>query len=234
MKKIFSSLLIFGAFLVIANTASADEIIFSPINLDENIKNPLKTGILNMNNPKVYKPTKLVLGEKAKFKIKAKPGLKALFMASLANTGTKVFHGKTLHLGPVFNTQEQIIPETGVLELFVSVVDDKKLIGEEIFFEVLLWEKDDYSDITKARIIGANGAETDRNYIFIKPHHSTSSIPGFTPAIPGGGNVMDTIDSITKDEEGEKLYDIQYTQQNTPAVIRNLHSVEIQKSKNEK
>ena len=195
----------------------------------------LKALSIGQDYPVVYKPSRLVTGKDNKFIIKGEAGNSVSLAISDSNHGAPLFFGQTLRLGAQMQTQEAIIPDNGLLELNFKMPEDKKLEGKIYYFEVAVWKKSDFSDLKLAKILGSDNQETDSNGVQIILPVSNPNLPCFGPIIPGTSSSMtDTIDQI-KSINNQDLYNydmMNYYQ--TPVMLRNLNSLELNKNQNQK
>ena len=217
-KHIILTLLIFFAFVINANAQVFD------LSSAKKSKSVIDEGIF----PCVYKPSKLIMGTKTKFIIKAEPNSNVELLTSNQNAGSKILYGKKLRLGPAINSVEGKTGENGVVELDVSMPEEKDLEGQILYFEVLVWKNEDQSDLKIAKIMGINGRETDINAVIVTAPPKNPMLPGFGPSLPGTDvNINRTMDAINQsneynDEETNDLYLEQSNYMNTPLMLRNL------------
>src|SRR6056297_2576486 len=115
MKKIFISL-----FLLCIFTAPC----FSQQTIEFNEKSkPLL--IINKDFPMVYKPTKLIIGKKNIFTIKATSGSNVSLATSTSDNGAPLLYGQKVRLGNDINTVNGVVPEKGILQLELEIPDNK-------------------------------------------------------------------------------------------------------------
>lgn len=179
--------------------------------------------------PQLYKPTRLIIGQVNKIKLKAEPNSFATLITSFENTGTLKFQDHELQLGEKYKVVQSRVNENGIAEFDFELDDDEELIGKSIYLAVAVWKKQDYSDLLMAELIAPNGQESKSNKIVI---HDKPSKPGFAGLIPGpasGQQVLDSVKYMTKEDDEEQglidIYDVQYNT-NTPAMIRNMDVIE--------
>ncbi|MFA6989048.1 MAG: hypothetical protein WC197_03165 [Candidatus Gastranaerophilaceae bacterium] len=215
-------------------------LIVLPSFADENIKMAAiksESLLINRNHPKLYKPTKLEIGNKAVFKIIAEPKSKAILGLSLENKGAADFNGITPRLGPNYNVIESEIPDNGILNMEYTLENNKDLVDKIMFVEAFVRQNN--NNIQRAQIIGSNGQEIEFNGIEIKNPinaHGTSIIPD----IPGlDADSVDALKNMTKKTQKEndalqyeKYYNADYTDY-TPVYIRNLKSPEVKEQTDE-
>jgi len=188
----------------------------------------------DFNKAEVYKPSKLLLGGETKFIVKGEPGSKVLILFSEKNEGAEPFGGVNLRIGSVAAKEQGVIDEKGIAEVLFSLDGEKAAIGKKLYFEAIIWTKDDFSDVQKARIIEINGQATLNNALVIVPAQKDKGLPGFNASLPGIGDVGSTLGAMRGEEDNtEELKQEMYYRQDS-LLLRNLHAPEIQKNKNDK
>lgn len=188
----------------------------------------------DFNKAEIYKPSKLLLGGETKFIVKGEPGSKVLLLFSEQNEGAEPFGGLNLRIGSVAAKEQGIIDEKGIAELLFSLDGDKASIGKKLYFEAIIWTKDDFSDAQKAKIIEINGQQTLNNALVIAPSPKDKGLPGFNASLPGIGDVGETLGAMRGNEDNtEELKQEMYYRRDS-LLLRNLHAPEIQKNKNGK
>lgn len=205
--------------------AQAEEINFSAS------KRPLL--MIKRDYPKVYKPTKLILGDKNKFIVKAQPGSYVLLAISQVNKGAPLFYGKKLRLGANIQTIESKISNNGITELIYTLPDNQDMEGDLLFFEVMVSKDKTFKNPQIAQIIASNGRQSVDNGIIITKKPENVSAPTFGAAIPGTNmNINNALQSIERINEGqprqfEPMEDINYgINSNFPLMLRNLRTPE--------
>lgn len=197
--------------------------------------NKKTSGLNNQQLPCVYKPSKLVIGSKSKFIIKARPGSNVSLLTSNKNSGSRQLYGKKLRLGSTINAFEGIIPENGVLELEVPLPEEEELVGQILYFEVIVGKGENFDDMKTAKIMGIDGRETDTNAVIITAAPKNTSLPGFGAMIPGTNlDINRTMDAINRskkynDEDSDNFYSEQTNYSNYPLMLRNLRVPETKK-----
>lgn len=191
--------------------------------------------MISTNYPIVYRPTRLIIGKENIFQIKAAPGSNVSLAVSRSNSGAPKFFGQDLRLGSDITTKEAVVPENGLLELPYTIQNDKELVDKVLYFEVAVWKDKSFNDLKLAKIIAADGQETKINgSVLVMPPKDVSR-PTLVPAISGLSDMMKTVETIEKIKSGkggeledQMQADIYY---NTPALLRNMGSPEINQSK---
>lgn len=159
---------------------------------------------LNLEAPRVYLPSKLIIGQDNKFIIKGPAGNKVSLAISNTNRGSEPIAGHELRLGQTETTIEGVIPATGILELNYSVPNDETLVDNVKYFEAAIWGNDDFSDLRIAKIIGTSGKETLNNGVAITLPPSKGGSTSFSAMIPGAPmELIRSVDQIKKYQEGK-------------------------------
>lgn len=193
---------------------------------------------INQTQPVVYKPSKLLIGTKTKFIIKADPESYVSLVTSDENRGAPEFHGHRLRLGEIINPHEAKVGSKGIVEIEIPMPQEKELVGKILFFEVLVWKNPDYSDMKVAKIMGINGQETDVNAVIIAEPPQNTSIPVMGTTIPGTGlNINDAMEVINNSrknyrEDSENNYYDRLHYNYEPLMLRNLRSPEVKSETN--
>ena len=193
---------------------------------------------INQNIPVVYKPSKLIIGDKTKFVIKAEPKSHVSLVTSEACSGAPLYYGQKLRLGQNIKTHEGIVGENGIIELEFELPEAKELLGKMLYFEVLAWKKADLSDLKVAKIMGTDARETDVNAVLISEKSKSSYLPGIGPGIPGTGGdmgkameVFKQINETTTNENSENYYQNEIFSNDKPLMLRNLRLPELNNTK---
>ncbi|HBG48400.1 MAG TPA: hypothetical protein DDW90_02615 [Cyanobacteria bacterium UBA9971] len=190
--------------------------------------------IINQNFPAVYKPSKLIIGNKTKFVIKAEPESRVSLVTSDENAGYPAFHGQELRLGSIVKPYEGIVGDKGILELEIPLPQEKELVGKILYFEVLVWKKSDFSDLKIAKIMGIDGSETNINAVVITEPLKNQSMPNFGPNIPGTGGdmskakaIFNRINDTNPADDAENYYQDEMYYKNDSLMLRNMHAPEL-------
>ncbi len=228
MKRFLSIFLLLS---VLMSPVWADDINFKSHKRKRNL-------LFTRNFPKAYKPTRIILGKKNKFLIQAEAGSYVSLATSFKNKGADLFYGKKLRLGEDLKTTEGIIPPKGVLEVELEISEDKKLEGKMLFFEVAVWKNPDFSDLKLAKIMAANGRESQNNAVVMIPPEKKSKIPLLGPALPGTNtDFLRTINTVNQMNEGQPeayegaVENSMFYNNQAPLMLRNLRDPSIDKKK---
>lgn len=181
----------------------------------------------------VYKPSKLVIGTGTKFVIKAEPHSNIELITSNQNMGSAALYGHKLRLGPIVNSYKGVTGENGVAEIEICLPNEKELVGQILYFEVLTWKNKDANDVKIAQIMGIDGRETTVNAVVITDLPKNTSLPGFGTVLPGTNiNINRTIDELNRnndyncnlkeesEEDSVQMEQLYY--QSDPLMLRNL------------
>ena len=97
---------------------------------------------------RVYLPGKMIIGKPHEFVVKGKPGSQVAVAMADKDSGAKPIKGRELRLGADRKlVAAGTIPETGILTLIVDMPIQGDLIGLPVFFETVIWQKPDFSDL---------------------------------------------------------------------------------------
>lgn len=97
---------------------------------------------------RVYLPSKLIIGKTSEFVVKGRAGSHVAIAMADKNSGAKPILGHSLRLGPDRKlVAAGTIPELGVLSLTVDMPIQGDLIGMPVYFETVVWQKEDFSDM---------------------------------------------------------------------------------------
>lgn len=97
---------------------------------------------------RVYLPGKMIIGKAHEFVVKGRPGSQVAVAMADKDAGAKPIVGHDLRLGPDRKlVAAGTIPETGILTLIVDMPIQGDLIGLPVFFETVIWQKPDFSDL---------------------------------------------------------------------------------------
>lgn len=97
---------------------------------------------------RVFLPPKMIIGRIHEFVVKGRPGSSVAIAMADKDSGAKAIHGHNLRLGPDRKVVGGgVIPDTGVLTVYVEMPIQGDLIGLPVFFETAVWQKPDFSDL---------------------------------------------------------------------------------------
>lgn len=114
--------------------------------------------------PRLYLPSRMILGKPSQFTVKGKAGLWVAIAMANRNTGAKPVAGNEIRLGP---DRKVIalgrIPENQVLtlEAYTPIAGD--LLGSNLYFEAALWKDGDPSHAEIAQTIQVEPQEGSNN-----------------------------------------------------------------------
>jgi hypothetical protein len=121
--------------------------------------------------PQLYLPGRLILGQKAQFTIKGKPGLWVALAMADRDCGAKAVYGLNVRLGPDRKVVALgQIPESGVLQLSAYTPVAGDLIGQNLYFEAAVWPEEKLLQTEIARTVQAesqNGSSTGNGILVL-------------------------------------------------------------------
>jgi hypothetical protein len=120
--------------------------------------------------PRLFLPDRMTLGHASEFLVKASPGSKVAIAMADKDKGAKPICGKTLRLGPDRKlVAVGVIPETGLLSIFIETPVQGDLVGEQLYFEGAVWTKPDFSDVRIASCIASQKTGSEENGVIVAP-----------------------------------------------------------------
>lgn len=172
--------------------------------------NALKLSDLVKKSPEVYLPSQLLPGEPATFTVKAKPGQFVKLILSSYAQGLELDNGVALRVGTPTVEGGATVPESGVVEITVTIPDSYEVLGDKQFVEAVVWSNPDQSDAQVSKVVDNSGLTTQSNYVAI----GTPADPGATLVMPGGDANMTnlfrsvtTLNDVGKDPRKKQLLD---------------------------
>lgn len=218
MRKIFIVFLLFFSF---CSQSYAEQ----SVSLHSEKKSLL---ILRSDSAKIYKPTRLVIGQSNNFLIKAPAGATVELALSYVNEGLPVYHGITLNLGKDAKFVTGVVPSNGFITLSFSIPNNKDMANSEMYFDAVYWKKSDYSDIQKLQIISPSGLQTKLNKLILVMPTDDPNKPAFAPALPGGGSeLIKATQSINSTNSNNTDYTETIPQYEQPVILQNLRAPEL-------
>jgi len=186
--------------------------------------------LLNRTAPKLYKPTKIEIGEKVVFKIVAEPKSQVVLGLSFENKGAPDLSGKVLRLGKSYSTIEATVPDNGVLSILYPVEKNKALVGKMLFVEAYVCSKEINGNVQMAKIMGSNGQEIEYNGIEVKDVINANGA-SLSPDMGGTNassfevikNISESKSKNTDELQYDRFYNADYTDY-TPVYIKNMKS----------
>ncbi len=141
----------------------------APIAIVADVKPVTKKSLQErFHGPKLFLPTRMVLGQSAEFIIKGNPGTYAAIAMSESNKGAKPISGHDLRLGA---DRKLVaigkIPEQGILSVFVEAPIQGDLIGLPLYFEGVIWSNPDFSDMQMASTITVTESGENGNSVIV-------------------------------------------------------------------
>ncbi len=158
----------------------------------------------------LFLPTRIVLGEDNRFVVKAQPGSKVKLFLSPTPEGYVLANGTPLRVGEEMQEIAGEVPETGVLELTLTIPSEDALEGKILYVDAVVGPTDEA--LVPIDLMDATGRRTDSNSLVItKP--SKMGGPTILPNMPGMNpqmfNQLTTLGDIftNKDDKRKDLLD---------------------------
>lgn len=137
--------------------------------------------------PRLYLPGRLVLGRSEEFIVKGKPGAWAAIAMADKNAGAKDIAGHKIRLG---SDRKLValgkISDGGIGQLFVETPVQGDMIGQNFYFEGVVWSKDDFSDAEICQTVSPEQTEGADNGVLVAAENEVKRGVKFStaPAIP--------------------------------------------------
>jgi len=118
--------------------------------------------------PRMFLPGRMILGRSEEFIIKGKPGSWAAIAMADKNTGAKDIAGHKIRLGPDRKLVSLVrIGESGIAQMFVETPVQGDMIGQNFYFEGVVWSKDDFSDAEVCQTVSPEQQEGADNGVLV-------------------------------------------------------------------
>lgn len=175
----------------------------------EPYKSRLNSLLLRKNE--VYLPTRLLLGQEARFVVKAQSGSLIKVFISPEAEGKVLSNDVALRVGADAQELSGMVPETGVLELKMAVPADPDLDGRLVYVDAVAGSSEE--TLVPIDLVDPTGRRTDQNAIPIMKQVDGGSGAMVMPSMPGLSpqvfNQLTTMGGIYSggDSEKKKLLD---------------------------
>lgn len=162
-----------------------------PLSLQSRLNRTLASRLLP---PRLYLPGRMVLGEPAEFIIKGRPGSWAALAMADRDSGASPIQGHEIHLGADRKLVSLgQIPEGGVLSLVIDTPIQGDLIGQQLYFEAVVWSKPDFSDLEVAAPVPSEKEGDGANVIVQPLAKQTSDKKTSTAATAAAGSAATNV-----------------------------------------
>lgn len=165
--------------------------------------------LVQRRNTNVYLPTRLLLGQEARFVVRATPGSIVKLFVSTHDEG-KIVNDVALRVGNDAQELSGTVPENGVLELKMDVPKDAELDGRVVYVDALAGASEE--ELVPIDLVDPTGRRTDQNSLPIMKQAAENG-PAIMPTMPGVSpqmmNQLTTMSNIysQNDTERKKLLD---------------------------
>lgn len=175
----------------------------SPANA-EPYKSRLNSLLLRKND--VYLPTRLLLGQEARFVVKAQPGSLVKLFISTQPEGKVLANDIALRVGQDAQELSGTVPETGVLELKMQVPADPDLDGHLVYVDAVAGSSEE--TLVPIDLVDPTGRRTDQNTIPLMKRVESGGGAMVMPAMPGLSpqvfNQLSTMGNIYSEGDSDK------------------------------
>lgn len=172
---------------------------------------------LMVKKTELYLPVRLVLGEEAKFVVRAKAGDQVKVFLSPKSEGYELSNGTVLRVGASPETLTGTIPATGVLELKMPIPATPELEGKVLYVDAVVGPTEEA--LAPLNLFDATGRKAETNALVITKR-TVANGPPIMPYMPGVSpqlfNQLTTLGDIytKKDEHRRELLDTGEINQN--------------------
>ena len=145
--------------------------------------------------PRVFLPGRMILGRSEEFIVKGKPGAWAALAMADKNSGAKAIAGHNIRLGPDRKLVSLVrIGESGIGQMFIETPVQGDMIGQNFYFEAVIWSKDDFSDAEVAQTVSPEQTVGADNGVLVAAEAevkkglkfgTTTALPPSQHSIPG-------------------------------------------------
>jgi hypothetical protein len=173
----------------------------------EKYQSRLNSLLLRKND--LYLPNRLIIGQEARFVVKAPAGSVVKVFVSTQGQG-KVLGDLALRVGTDAQELSGTVPDTGVLELKMEVPKDPELDGHLVYVDAVIANSE--QDVKPIDLVDSTGRRTEENSLPIKKFIAENG-PSIMPSMPGMSpqmmNQLNTMSNIygQGDTERKKLLD---------------------------
>jgi hypothetical protein len=136
----------------------------------------------------VYLPSRLVIGESARFVVKAAPGSHVKLFLSTQAEGFSLPDGSLLRVGKDAQAVSGVVPESGILELQMEMPKTPELEGQYIYVDAVSGASEE--TLSPMALVSSEGKRTGENALkIVKPSQGGGgaavlpSMPGLSPQV---------------------------------------------------
>jgi hypothetical protein len=172
----------------------------------EKYQSRLNSLLIHKND--LYLPSRLVLGETAKFTVKAAPGSKVKLFISTSGEGYSLPSGTLLRVGKDAQEIDGVVPANGILELQMDMPKNEGLADQYLYIDAVAGATDE--ELKSIDLVDSTGRRTGDNTLAIMKPNELGG-PGINPNIPGISpqvfNQLSQMGGMSKDDPRRQLLD---------------------------
>lgn len=146
----------------------------------EKYQSRLNSLLLRKND--VYLPSRLVLGQEARFVVKAAPGSLVKLFVSGKGEGMMLNDETPLRVGADAQVLSGTVPESGVLELKMAVPKDPEMDGQVVYVDAVSGASE--TELKPIDLMDSTGRRTEQNSLTMIKQVAENG-PAVMPAMPG-------------------------------------------------
>ena len=155
--------------------------------------------------PRLYMPTRLIVGEDNRFVVQAPAGSHVVLLMSPKPEGAMAPDGTPLAVGKDFQTLETVTAANGVVELILPIPAQKALRDRVVYVDAYTYQAEDYSDLQRLELTDAAGRASSGSNALLMTHRPEGGGPMVLPGMPGMPvNLMQQLGTLGEMMEGDE------------------------------
>jgi hypothetical protein len=159
----------------------------------------------------IYLPPRLVIGEQARFVVKAAPGSRVKLFLSTQGEGLLLPDGSPLRVGKDAQEVSGTVPDTGVLQLQMDMPKEPELEGQVVYVDAVSGPSED--SLSPMTLVSAAGLRTGENTLTIVKAaekggpNIVPNMPGLSPQVFNQLTQLGDIYGVNKSDKRKELLD---------------------------
>ncbi|MBK8191250.1 MAG: hypothetical protein IPK79_12470 [Vampirovibrionales bacterium] len=210
MTTIFPRRLSIGAISALAALLAVSVALAMPWSASAQVRAGGRLSGLIQQKSSLYLPTRLLWGQENRILVKAPPGARVVVYISPQNQGFTAPNGAPLRVGADPEKLEGVASEKGVAALTLTLPAppageglDEEIKPRPAFLDAVVYQKDDFSDMTVVEIIDPTGRPAASNQTML-----TQAVNGrgplFFPGMPGvSGDIVRRLSTLGDLQSGD-------------------------------
>lgn len=157
----------------------------------------------------LFLPTQIIPGRAAVFTLRGKPGQSYQFILSSMPHGTVLPNGVSLRVGKPTVEKTGVVPESGVVQIPVTLSEEVAIPGERQFVDAVVWTRPDKSDAQPAQMIEHTGIPTSANAVVVVPEPDKGNML-LIPGDPGMSSLFRTLETLNQTSTDPRKKELLY------------------------